>query len=103
MLRYRLADVDPAAREFALELCIPQPHPQGQKLAMAAWTPGSYMVRDHARHVTWIEAVDARGQAVALEWLDKQTWQAAPCDGALTVRWRVHAHELSVRTAHLDT
>ena len=103
MLHYRLADVDPAAREFALELTIPQPCPDGQKVAMAAWTPGSYMVRDHARHVTWIEAEDACGQAVKLEWLDKQTWQAAPCSGALTVRWRVHAHELSVRTAHLDT
>ncbi|HES76203.1 MAG TPA: M61 family peptidase, partial [bacterium] len=54
-------------------------------------------------HVTWIEAEDASGQAVALTWLDKQTWRAAPCVGALTLRWRVHAHELSVRTAHLDT
>ncbi|MEW5839107.1 MAG: PDZ domain-containing protein [Pseudomonadota bacterium] len=103
MLHYRLADFDPAAREFALELNIPQPDPQGQAVAMAAWTPGSYMVRDHARHVTWIEAQDADGQAVALQWLDKQSWRAAPCSGALTLRWRVHAHELSVRTAHLDT
>ncbi len=103
MLHYRLAELDPAAREFALELTIPKPCPDGQKLAMAAWTPGSYMLRDHARHVSWIEAEDACGQAVKLEWLDKQTWQAAPCSGALTVRWRIHAHELSVRTAHLDS
>ncbi len=103
MLQYRVSPVHPEAREYALELTIPQPHPDGQVVAMAAWTPGSYMVRDHARHVTWIEAVDGYGQAVELTWLDKQSWRAAPCAGALTLRWRVHAHELSVRTAHLDS
>jgi predicted metalloprotease with PDZ domain len=61
------------------------------------------MVRDHARHVTWIEAVDGEGRAVELIWLDKQSWRAAPCAGALTLRWRMHAHEVSVRTAHLDS
>ncbi|MGD9888940.1 MAG: M61 family metallopeptidase [Halothiobacillaceae bacterium] len=103
MLHFRISPASPEAREYALELIIPTPHPEGQVLAMAAWTPGSYMVRDHARHVTWIEAVDANGQAIELTWLDKQRWQAAPCEGALTVRWWVHAHELSVRTAHLDS
>ncbi|MDD2894263.1 MAG: PDZ domain-containing protein [Halothiobacillaceae bacterium] len=103
MLHYRVSPATPEAREYALELTIPQPHPDGQVVTMAAWTPGSYMVRDHARHVTWIEAEDASGQAVELEWLDKQSWRAAPCVGALTLRWRVHAHELSVRTAHLDS
>lgn len=107
MLQYRICPARPEAREYTLELTIPQPylssHRDGLVVAMAAWTPGSYMVRDHARHVTWIEAVDGNGQAVELTWLDKQRWRAAPCAGALTMRWRVHAHELSVRTAHLDT
>lgn len=103
MLQYLVSPASPEAREYALKLTIPQPHPDGQVVAMAAWTPGSYMVRDHARHVTWIEAEDEHGQAVELTWLDKQSWRAAPCVGALTMRWRIHAHELSVRTAHLDT
>lgn len=103
MLEYRIAPAHPEAREYALELTVPAPDPAGQRFAMAAWTPGSYMVRDHARHVTHIEARDAQGGAVPLTWVDKQTWRAAPVDGPLTLRWRVHAHELSVRTAHLDT
>ncbi len=103
MLHYQLTDFDPAAREYVLQLTVPQPDPQGQVLVMAAWTPGSYMVRDHARHITQIEASDGTGAPVALTWVDKQTWRAALCAGALHVRWRVHAHELSVRTAHLDT
>ncbi|HET19643.1 MAG TPA: M61 family peptidase, partial [Chromatiales bacterium] len=103
MLHYRIAPDSPEAREYALELTVPAPDPAGQAFAMAAWTPGSYMVRDHARHVTQIEAQDAQGRPVPLTWVDKQTWRAAPVDGPLTLRWRVHAHELSVRTAHLDT
>ena len=103
MLQYRVAPASPDKREYALELTVPAPDPAGQVFAMAAWTPGSYMVRDHARHVTHIEAEDARGRAVPLTWVDKQTWRAPPCAGPLTLRWRVHAHELSVRTAHLDS
>ncbi|MEO1751346.1 PDZ domain-containing protein [Thiofaba sp. EF100] len=103
MLEYRIAPVHPEAREYALELTVPAPDPTGQRFAMAAWTPGSYMVRDHARHVTHIEARDAEGGVVPLTWVDKQTWRAAPCEGPLTLRWRVHAYELSVRTAYLDT
>ncbi len=103
MLQYRIAPASPEKREYALELTVPEPDVAGQAFAMAAWTPGSYMVRDHARHVTHVEAEDARGRAVPLAWLDKQTWRAAPCEGPLTLRWRVHAHELSVRTAHLDS
>jgi predicted metalloprotease with PDZ domain len=102
-LDYRICPASPESREYALELTIPQSDPAGQVLVMAAWTPGSYMVRDHARQVTRIEARDAEGRAVALTWLDKQSWQAAPCAGVLTVRWRVHAQELSVRTAYLDS
>lgn len=102
-LEYCITPASPEAREYALSLTVPQPAPDGQLFAMAAWTPGSYMVRDHARHVTHIEAQDARGHAVPLFWVDKQTWRAAPCEGPLLLRWRVHAHELSVRTAHLDT
>ncbi|MDM7322685.1 MAG: peptidase M61, partial [Gammaproteobacteria bacterium] len=103
MLEYRIAPAHPEAREYTLELTVPAPDPAGQGFAMAAWTPGSYMVRDHARHVTHIEARDATGGAVLLTWVDKQTWRAAPCEGPLTLRWRVHAYELSVRTAYLDT
>jgi len=39
---------------------------------------------------------------VAVKKLDKHTWQAAPCKGALTLHYQVYAWDLSVRTAHLD-
>ena len=100
-LSYRIIAIDPHAHLFEVELTIAQPDRDGQRLALAAWIPGSYLVREFARHVVSIEA-HAGTRAVRLRKLDKHTWQAARCEGPLRVRYRVYAWDLSVRTAHLD-
>ena len=69
---------------------------------MPAWIPGSYMIRDFARHIVEMSA-SAGGLDVLFHKIDKQTWQFSPCEGALTVSYQVYAWELSVRAAHLDT
>ncbi len=100
-LTYRITPIDPAAHLFGIELRIARPHPDGQLVTLPAWIPGSYMIRDFARHVVRISArCDER--AVALQKLDKQTWQAAPCAGELQIDYQVYAWDLSVRGAHLD-
>ncbi len=79
--------------------------PAGQRFMLPAWIPGSYLIRDFARHIVSIRA-EAGGRQVALTKLDKHTWQAAPLrrgsGGALTLRYQVYAWDLSVRGAHLD-
>jgi predicted metalloprotease with PDZ domain len=45
---------------------------------------------------------ECKGRPVALDKLDKHTWQAAPCAGRLTLNYEVYAWDLSVRAAHLD-
>ncbi len=102
-IRYRVTPIDPNAHRFEIEITIAHPDPQGQRLAMPAWTPGSYMIREFARNVVSIEASSASGRRVALRKLDKATWQAARCDEALHVRYQVYAWDLSVRAAHLDS
>jgi len=102
-LRYRITPVDPNAHLFEVALAIAHPDPRGQRLAMPAWTPGSYMIREFARNVVSIEASSASGRRVALRKLDKATWQAARCDEALHLRYRLYAWDLSVRAAHLDS
>ena len=71
---------------------------------MPAWIPGSYLVREFAKHIVSIRA-EAGGKAVRLKKLDKHTWQAAPVKGSepLTITMTVYAWDLSVRGAHLDT
>jgi len=99
--QYRINPVDPHAHLFEVELTISNPDPNGQRLALPAWIPGSYMIREFARHIVSIEA-RAGGRTVALTKIDKHCWQARRCSGALIVRYRVYAWDLSVRGAHLD-
>jgi predicted metalloprotease with PDZ domain len=74
---------------------------RGQRFRLPTWIPGSYMIREFARHIVTISAA-AGGAPVAIEKIDKCTWQCAPCEGALTLTYEVYAWDLSVRAAHLD-
>jgi len=101
-IRYRILAHQPEAHIFRVELTVRQPDARGQRLSLPAWIPGSYMIREFARNIVTIKARSGRS-AVALEKIDKHTWQAAPCDGPLTLFYDVYAWDLSVRGAHLDT
>ncbi|MBL8385951.1 MAG: M61 family metallopeptidase [Burkholderiales bacterium] len=100
-LHYRIAPSHPGAHLFEVSLTIPAPAPAGQRVALPAWIPGSYMIREFSRNIVRIAAT-SRGRPVALEKLDKHTWAAAPCDGPLVVTCEIYAWDLSVRAAHLD-
>lgn len=98
---YTIAALDLAGHLFRVSLTVRQPAAIGQVLSLPAWIPGSYMIREFSRNIVSIRA-ECGGKAVALAKLDKHSWQAAPCDGALTVEYDVYAWDLSVRAAHLD-
>lgn len=100
-VHYRVTPADPHAHLFEVELTVAAPDPAGQHLSLPAWIPGSYMIRDFAKHVIQLAAV-GDGRPLAVTKLDKQTWRCAPCPGPLTVRYRVYCWDLSVRGAHLD-
>jgi len=104
-IRYAIAPLHPEAHLFAVTVTVTTPDPAGQRFALPAWIPGSYMIRDFARNIVRIRA-DAGGRQVALTKLDKQSWQAEPVaatDGPLTLSYEFYAWDLSVRAAHLDT
>ncbi|MBK1732922.1 M61 family metallopeptidase [Thiococcus pfennigii] len=101
-LIYRVRPASPQAHLFAVELSIPNPSAGSLTLTLPAWIPGSYMIRDFARHVVRLAAEDASGTLVP-EKLDKQSWHLARVRGPVVVRYAVYAWELSVRAAHLDT
>ena len=98
---YRITPSSPEAHLFQVTLTIARPDPQGQQVALPAWIPGSYMIREFARNIVRIAAT-SKGKEVALRKLDKHTWQAAPCNGPLNISYEIYAWDLSVRAAHLD-
>ncbi|MET0855284.1 MAG: PDZ domain-containing protein [Telluria sp.] len=100
-IAYAIVPKDLAGHLFEVTLTVAAPAPDGQLLALPAWIPGSYMIREFSRNIVQIRA-EADGKPVALAKLDKHTWRAPPVDGALTVQYDVYAWDLSVRAAHLD-
>ncbi len=102
MIRYQIQPLRPEAHLFRVRLELDNPSPEGQVLRMPAWIPGSYMIRDFARHVVQFEAETRDGDAIAWRKLDKDSWWLTPVTARLTVTIDVYAWDLSVRGAHLD-
>jgi len=75
---------------------------QSVEVKMPVWTPGSYLVREYARHV---QDFSAKGGARELAWrkLNKNTWQV-DAGGAreIVISYRVYSNELTVRTNELN-
>jgi len=101
-IRYSIVPARPEAHLYRVTCTVAEPDPAGQEFALPAWTPGSYMIREFARHIVSIRA-ECRGRPVRLDKLDKHTWRAQPAAGPLSVSCDVYAWDLSVRGAHLDT
>ncbi len=100
-LRYAIRPAHPGAHLFHVTVTVDEPDPAGQRFVMPAWSPGSYMIREFARHVVRLTAL-AADRKLRVDKLDKHTWRCAPASGPLTVAYEVYAWDLSVRAAHLD-
>lgn len=100
-IRYRVEAI-PQSRLFRVELSVSGPDPEGQRLSLPAWIPGSYMIRDFARNIVSLEATTGEGDPVPVEKQDKQRWLTGPVSGALVLKYDVYAADLSVRGAYLD-
>ena len=104
-IHYAIAPADPGAHLFQVTVEVEVNDPQGQTFLLPAWIPGSYLVRDFARHIGRVRALDAGGRRIRIVKTDKHTWRCAPlpAGAALTLAYEVYAYDLSVRAAHLDT
>ena len=98
---YAIIPKDPAAHLFEVRVTVQAPQAEGQVFAVPAWIPGSYMIRDYAKHVVSVRA-ESDGRDVPVEKLDKSRWRAATTSRPLTLVLEIFAHDESVRGAHLD-
>ena len=78
-------------------------------LVLPVWTPGSYLVREFARHVRDFSAKGKNGRPLPALKVGKNRWRLSlpskksESPGLVSVSYRVYAHELTVRTSHLDS
>ena len=86
---------------YAVCLTIARPAAM-QRVSLPAWIPGSYLIREFARHLLPLHATQG-GTARACRQIDKSTWDI-DCDPRrpLVLRYEVYAFDASVRTAWLD-
>lgn len=101
-LRYRVTLDDPVGHEIGVELVVPALGVTSLDLVLPVWAPGSYLVRDFARHVFDLEVRDGAGRRVPVERVEKHRWRVRTPGRALRVRYRVFAFEESVRTSCFD-
>ena len=101
MITYRIDIADAHAHLFRITLTLARPAAE-QRLSLPVWIPGSYLVREFARHISSMSAQQGTRE-LPLQQLDKATWLAR-CSGrgALSVSYLVYAFDTSVRAAFLD-
>src|ERR1039458_5493132 len=94
---HRVALPAPQTHVVHVETTISGELPAEFVLFMPVWTPGSYLVREYARHV---EALHADAPA-SVRKVRKNAWRVRTAGGGrAVVRYRVYANELTVRTSH---
>lgn len=107
ILRHEISMAAPHTHYFQVKTTLELSQAQWNKpfvdFKMAAWTPGSYLIREFARNVESL-TTEKNGQAVPVEKINKNTWRVYLSKGQkqVTISYDVYAFELSVRTSFLD-
>jgi predicted metalloprotease with PDZ domain len=72
-------------------------------LVMPVWTPGSYLVREYARHLESFEACLSDGTPLKWEKISKNIWRVhTGKNKSASVHYRLYGFEVSVRTNYID-
>jgi predicted metalloprotease with PDZ domain len=74
------------------------------ELFMAVWTPGSYLIREYARHVEGIAARGAGGETLSLQKSAKNRWRITTAGTkTVVVTYRVYGREMTVRNNWIES
>ncbi len=104
-IRYRVSMPAPWTHLLEVEMRLrPDTKTPVTDLKMAVWTPGSYLIREYARHVQDFSVKDAAGRALNWEKVNKNTWKIdSKGVSEIVATYRVYSNELTVRTNELNS
>jgi predicted metalloprotease with PDZ domain len=104
VVTYEVAMPQPESHLFVVTLSIKNWQASQLDLKMPVWTPGSYLVREYARHIENLVAESHDGKRLSARKASKNHWQIETLNfSEIIVSYRVFANELTVRTNHLDS
>jgi predicted metalloprotease with PDZ domain len=103
-IEYTLRFPKPQTHHVEVEAVYPTGGKDAVELFMAVWTPGSYLVREYARHVETLSASTLEGESLGAEKIRKNRWRVQT-GGAerVVVRYRLYARDMTVRTNFVDS
>lgn len=100
-IHYRIMPSSLHAHFFSITLTVLEPL-EKQTVSLPVWIPGSYLVREFAKHLQNLRATQGR-RKLTLEQSDKHSWHIhCRTNQPLVLQYEVYAHDDSVRTAWLD-
>jgi predicted metalloprotease with PDZ domain len=103
-IRYTLSFPAPQTHYVEVTATVPTGRRADVDLMMAVWTPGSYLVREYARHVEGVTAAAPDGRRLIVAKSDKNRWRVSTAGArSVTVNYRVYAREMSVRTNWVES
>lgn len=103
-IAYTVSMSKPATHLLEVEMRLKYSSPADTvELKMPVWTPGSYLIREYARHVQDFAVSSGAGQPLKWEKINKNTWKIeAKSNKEIVISYRVYANELTVRTNELN-
>jgi len=101
---YQVSMSQPTSHLFEVTLTIDNWQENQLDLKMPVWTPGSYLVREYSRNLQDFTAQNNQNKTrLIFQKVSKNHWQIEIEHAtSITIFYRIYAHELSVRTNHLD-
>ena len=102
-IEYVLRFPEAATHYVEVEASYPTGGHDGVDLMMAVWTPGSYLVREFARHVEALQGQTLGGAPLEVTKTRKNRWHIdTEGDERVRLRYRVYSREMTVRTNWVD-
>ena len=102
-IRYVVSFPAPQTHYLEVEATVPTGGQRQVELMMPVWTPGSYLVREFSRNVEGFTARDGQGRRLVVDKTRKNRWRISTGGiRVVTVKYSVHAAEMSVRTNWVD-
>ncbi|MGO1520760.1 MAG: M61 family metallopeptidase [Sphingobacterium sp.] len=101
-IEFILSFKEPQAHYVEIDMLLSGVQADKIDLKMPVWTPGSYLIREFARHVEQLSAIDTDNNSFVVNKIQKNTWRIEQPSAELKISYRVYGFEKSVRTNFID-
>lgn len=103
-IEYSISFEKPFTHYCEVEIRVSEFNKDSLIFSMPVWTPGSYLVREFARNVENMRAIDSKGDSLKTEKINKNSWKVFTENHTeVLVKYSVYCNESSVRTSEINS